>query len=299
MNLRTILFFAVLTPAVAQAQSRTLAERIRLLHDPQTRQILVVAHRGDWRNAPENSAKSLAYAIEAGADMVEIDLKKSKDGVLMLLHDPTLDRTTTGHGKPEDYTWAELQRLTLKNEHGGPSRQKIQTFEECMLQAKGKVLVNIDKGYDYFREAYDVLVKTGTVDHAVIKSGKTYEEVKAENGDLLGGKLVYMPIVNLNRKDAGTVLESYRKNLRPVAYELNFSADSTLERSGYRQLTGSKIWFNSLWANQNGGHDDELSVEEQHPEAGWGWLIERGATLIQTDRPRELVDFLRKKGLYP
>ncbi|PQA56777.1 glycerophosphodiester phosphodiesterase family protein [Siphonobacter curvatus] len=284
-----------------QGQTRPVQDIIRQLHNPKSAEVLVVAHRGDWRYAPENSVLSLEHAIQMGVDIVEIDLKKTKDGVLILLHDATLNRTTTGHGKPSEYTWAELQQLTLKNEHGGPTRQKIMTFEDCMKRAKGRVMINIDKGYEYFKEAYQILEATGTIDHAIIKAGKTYEEVKAENGDLLGGKLAFMPIVNLAKPEAQSVIESYEKHLKPVAYELNFATDSVLLHSNYQSIpkSGSKIWLNSLWASLNGGHDDEKSIEENDPEAGWGWLIAHGATLIQTDRPQELLAYLRKKGLHP
>jgi len=297
-------FFAfiagILLTTPVLAQQRPVDPIIRQLHDPTSKQVLVVAHRGDWRNHPENSIRAIESAIAMGVDVVEIDLKKTKDGVLILMHDATIDRTTSGHGKPADYTWAELQGLTLKNEHGGPTRQRIPTFEECMKTAKNRVMVNIDKGYDYYKDAYDILVKTGTVDHAIIKSGKTYEQVKAENGDLLGGKLAYMPIVKLDQPSAGAVIQAYETNLKPVAYELNFGADSALVNSNYQTIpkTGSKIWLNSLWASQDGGHDDERSVEENNPEDGWGWLIAHGATMIQTDRPFELIHYLRKRGLH-
>lgn len=300
--MRQLISFFV-TIAISQltvAQSRPVDPIIRQLHDPKSNQVLVVAHRGDWRDQPENSVRAIESAIAMGVDVVEIDLKKTKDGVLILMHDETIDRTTSGHGKPADYTWAELQKLTLRNGHGGPTRQRIPTFEDCMNTAKGRVMINIDKGYDYYKDVYDVLVKTGTVDHAIIKSYKTYEEVKAENGDLLGGKLAYMPIINMGKANARASIQSYETNLRPVAYELNFSTDSALVNSNYQTIpqTGSKLWLNSLWASQDAGHDDERSVEEGKPNDGWGWLVDHGATMIQTDRPAELIAYLRKRKLH-
>nr|WP_293837730.1 glycerophosphodiester phosphodiesterase family protein [uncultured Arsenicibacter sp.] len=301
MNRFVLLLAALLITRSAFSQERNVAGIIRELHDPTSKNVLVVAHRADWRGAPENSLAGIERAIQMGVDVIEIDLKKTKDGVLVLMHDATIDRTTNGHGKPEDYTWNELSQFFLKNGHGGPTRQHIPTFEACMQLVKGRAMVNIDKGYDYYKEAYDILVKTGTVDHAIIKSGKPYEQVKAENGDLLGNKLAYMPIVYLDRPNANAILQTYSEKLKPVAYELIFSTDSALVNSNYLKIpeTGSKIWFNSLWSNQNASHDDERSVDEKQPEAGWGWLISHGATLIQTDRPEELIEYLRKRGLHP
>lgn len=77
---------------------------------------MVVSHRGDWRNAPENSLQAIQNCIDMGVDMVEVDLKKTKDGHLIVMHDQTIDRTTTGKGKPENYTLEELRCFRLKME---------------------------------------------------------------------------------------------------------------------------------------------------------------------------------------
>lgn len=60
--------------------------------------VMVVSHRGDWRHAPENSLWSIKCAADAGADVVEIDVSLTKDSILVLMHDKTIDRTTTGKG---------------------------------------------------------------------------------------------------------------------------------------------------------------------------------------------------------
>jgi glycerophosphoryl diester phosphodiesterase len=289
--------FLLAGPALAQQPVQAI---IRTMKDPASKQVIVVAHRADWRSEPENSIPAIESAIKMGVDMVEIDLKKSKDGVLMLMHDETLNRTTTGKGKPSDYTWAELQQLTLKNEHGGPTRMRIPTFEQCMLTAKGRVMVNIDKGYEYYQEAYDVLEKTGTVDHALIKSYETYAAAKAAKGSLLNTKLLFMPIIGLGKPGAAAAIREYEQQFKPVAFELNFASDTALTHSIYQTIprSGSKIWFNGLWASQNAGHDDERSVEENNPADGWGWLLAHGATIIQTDRPAELLAYLRQRKLH-
>ena len=62
------------------------------------------------------------------------------------------------------------------------------------------------------------------------------------------------------------------------------------------QQNGTKIWLNSLWPSLNAGHDDDRAVEEEDPDGSWGWLLEQGATLIQTDRPAELIQYLDQKG---
>lgn len=261
--------------------------------------ILVVAHRGDWRNAPENSLQAIQNCIDMGVDMVEIDLKKTKDGHLILMHDKTIDRTTTGKGKPEEYTLAELKKMYLRSGNGQKTRHQIPTLEEAMLLCKDKILVNIDKGYDYFKDVYEVLKKTETVNQCVIKSGLSYETVKAEHADILE-KIIFMPIVTLHQEGAEELIDSYTKNMKPVAIEVVFNNDGVevLQLIEKVRDCGVKLFINSLWPSLNGGHDDDRAVELGEPEESWGWIVGQGAKLIQTDRPALLLEYLRAKGLH-
>lgn len=168
-----------------------------------------------------------------------------------------------------------------------------------MLLCKGKIMVNIDKGYDYFQEAYAVLKKTGTVDQCVIKAGLPYEQVKAENGAVLD-KVIFMPIVQLHKEGAEAIIDSYQTHMKPAAYELVFDNDSPEVLNLIKKVrdTGSNLFINSLWPELCGGHDDDRAVELHQPEESWGWIINQGAKLIQTDRPALLLEYLRKKKLH-
>ena len=198
--MRKLFIFSLLLIAISGINAQNRKLRANLL-DKNNHSVMVVSHRGDWRNAPENSLQAIQNCIDMGVDMVEVDLKKTKDGHLIVMHDQTIDRTTTGKGKPENYTLEELRRFRLKNGAAHKTTHLIPTLEEVMLLCKGKILVNIDKGYDYFKEAYCILEKTGTVDQCVIKAGLPYEQVKVENGEVLD-KVIFMPVINLNKEDA-------------------------------------------------------------------------------------------------
>lgn len=287
------ILFLFLTCNVALAQQHTNIDSIlAVLNNPQTDQVLVVAHRADWRNFPENSIEGIKSAITMGVDMVEIDIAKTSDGHLVLMHDRTLDRTTNGTGPVSDYTLDSLKKLNLVNGIGVETRYKIPTLEEAMLAAKGKVLVNLDKCYDYFAEAYEILKRTNTLQQTVIKAGKPYEVVKAEFGQYLD-KVIFMPIVNLKSKDAPKIINSYLKNYKPIAFELVFNNDALVDDELLKKITdqGSKIWINSLWASLNGGHDDDTAVNDI--EYSYGWIVNKGAKLIQTDRPELLLNYLK------
>ena len=82
--------------------------------NPDNKEITVVAHRADWRYAPENSLAAIESSIRLGADVVELDVQKTKDGQLILMHDKTLDRTTTGKGKVAEWTLDSIRTLYLK-----------------------------------------------------------------------------------------------------------------------------------------------------------------------------------------
>jgi len=73
--------------------------------------VIIVAHRGAMSDRPENTMVAFEHALELGADIVEIDLRTSRDGHLFVLHDRTLDRTTDGEGVATERTLAELQQL--------------------------------------------------------------------------------------------------------------------------------------------------------------------------------------------
>lgn len=277
----------------AQEGVKTLVHELK---DMKSEKVLVVAHRGDWRNAPENSLQAFKNCIEMGVDMIEIDLKKTKDNQLIIMHDGTIDRTTDGKGKPSDYTLEEIRKFHLKNGLGRPTFHTIPTLEEVLTLAKGKILINIDKGYDYFKDVYALLVKTGTVSQVVIKSGYSYEKVKAENGEVLD-KVIYMPIVNLDTPEAESLIDEYAA-LKPVAVECCFSevTPDVIRLLKKVKENGSKIWLNSLWPSLNAGHDDDRAVELDEADESWGWLLEQGASLIQTDRPAALLNYLGAEG---
>ena len=79
-----------------RAKADTVDQIRKELFNPASGKVLVAAHRGDWRNACENSREAIENAVQMGVDIVEVDLARTKDGHLILLHDNTLDRTTTG-----------------------------------------------------------------------------------------------------------------------------------------------------------------------------------------------------------
>lgn len=286
-----ILFFLLRVTAFAQNH---VVETRQKLYDKKGKEVLVVAHRGDWRYAPENSIAAIENSIKMGVDVVELDIQKTKDGHLILMHDKTLDRTTTGKGKVEEWTLDSIKTLKLRNGIAIKTIHNVPTLEEALLVAKGKIMINIDKGYEVFDEVYALLEKTGTTDHIIMKGSAPVQKVKQQFGKYLD-KVIYMPIVNLDKPNAQKVIEDFLKEMEPVAFELLFVKDSNpLPKELTEILKGkSLIWYNTLWDTMAGGHDDDMSLS--NPDRGYGYLVkDLNARIIQTDRPQYLIDYLKK-----
>lgn len=292
-----LIAFLFLSSGVALAQNHVLETRQKLF-DKNGKDILVVAHRGDWRYAPENSIAAIENAIKIGVDIVEIDIQKTKDGHLILMHDNTLDRTTTGKGKVSDWNLDSIKTLKLRNGIAIKTIHTVPTLREALLTSKGNIMLNLDKAYDLFDEVYTLLEETGTVDHIIMKGTAPYAKVKDQFGKYLD-KVIYMPIVNLDKPGAQQLIDDFMAKLKPVAFEFLFVKDiNPLPMQLAKSLKGkSLIWYNTLWDTMAGGHDDDMSLLD--PDKGYGYLIKKlNARIIQTDRPQYLVDYLKSNKLH-
>jgi len=107
---------------------------------------IISGHRGTIENGlPENSIAAFEAVLKKTPAIFEIDPRYTKDSVAVLLHDATLERTTNGVGKVADYTWAELQKLRLRDKTGKVTPYGINTLQEVIEWAKGKTILNLDK----------------------------------------------------------------------------------------------------------------------------------------------------------
>lgn len=118
------------------AEEPTIGER---------KQVSNVAHRGATAYSPENTIAAFNLAVDMKADYIEIDVQRSKDGELVLIHDTTVDRTTDGTGKVGDLTFEELRSLDAGSWKGEQfAGEPIPTFEEILDLYRGKVGILIE-----------------------------------------------------------------------------------------------------------------------------------------------------------
>ncbi|MDR6808318.1 glycerophosphoryl diester phosphodiesterase [Dyadobacter sp. BE34] len=108
--------------------------------------ILIAGHRGGMvKGFPENSIATFENTLKHTPAFFEIDPRLTKDSVIVLMHDATLDRTTTGKGKLSDYTYEELKKFRLKDAEGNVTNFPIPTLSEVIEWARGKTVLNLDR----------------------------------------------------------------------------------------------------------------------------------------------------------
>lgn len=270
------------------------------LNQPDDKHILVAAHRADWRNFPENSLEAVKSCLQMGVDIVEIDVQKTKDGALIIMHDKTLDRTSNGSGLIESFTLAEIQKMYLKNAYGTLTKYRIPLLEDVLQAVKGRSLLFIDKAYKFIPDVYKIIEKTGTFKEALFEGKATLAELKLEYPEY-AGKIRYMPRLNGDKKNTKTLnyLNDFVNAKDLVAsFILTFEDDKSpgMYYAGEIRKRGISVMAVPLWPESSGGHDDDFSVEDA--AGGWGWLINHGANILCTDRPQLLINYLRSNKLH-
>jgi glycerophosphoryl diester phosphodiesterase len=246
--------------------------------------VLISAHRADHSMFPENSLPSVSQAIRAGIDIVELDVRETKDSVLVLMHDKNIDRTTTGKGLVQDYTYRELQQFRLLQD-GKPTGERIPTFEEVLVLAKGHIMIDIDFKADTGRAARETYRQI--IAHHMEKQVLFFVYDYKDIADLRGidAKVPIMPRA-YNSKDMQAILAIGGFPVMHV--DDSWYSDSVM---GHIRQSGVRVWINAL-----GKFDD---LEEKQPGAGFDGIFQmRQVNVIQTNLPEQLLSYLRTKGLH-
>ncbi len=251
--------------------------------------IYVAAHRG-WRTEyPENTLLAFKKALELEVDQIETDVRVTKDGELVCIHDATVDRTTNGKGKVSSFTLAELRELDAGR------GEKIPTFKEFMELCRDHPTITLDielkeyptEGYEDI--AYGVCDRTlkmiedyGFADRVVINtfSGKLHEYIQ----DKYGAKFrrhVYYPIAHLGKVSR----DPYRDGAYCCCmFSSMYSPINMAEREEFDKMRALGI---EPWAGAR------VKTPADVDEA-----IARGATLITCDNPDVILAALRERGYH-
>lgn len=292
----------VIASCAQQSQYATRAEKILAeINDPNSDYVVVISHRGDWRNYPENSIPAIESIIRMGVDMMEMDVKMTKDSVLVLMHDKTIDRMTNGKGKVSDITYDSLMTFRMKRAHNVVTDSiKVPTLREALLCCKDRILVNVDHAYPYYKEIVELTEELGVTGQVLMKGKSSLDQVN-EDMSKHEHNLLYMPIIDINKPKGQALFAEYQeRGVVPMAYEVCWQYPGTEidECIATVRKNGGKLWVNTIWASLCGGYgnDDDAAFDAADPADVYDQYIEKGFTMIQTDRPEMLIKYLRSIG---
>jgi glycerophosphoryl diester phosphodiesterase len=243
------------------------------------KKIVVIAHRGAHRTVPENTLASLEKAIELGVDYVELDVRRTKDGALVLMHDASVNRMTGGKGKIEDLTLEEIRKLDIRSKTGASGLghgQKIPTFDEFLERAKGRMKLYVDHKKAPPAEVLALIEKHGMLKDVVVYNGSPtiLREYKR-----LAPSVWIMP----DHPRSIAAIEALAKDLKPETLDGSIR-EWTVPEVEAAHKAGCQVWVDNISSLDN--------------PAGIKQVVEMGVDAIQTDNPEILLKVLREMGLH-
>lgn len=279
------------------------------LYDPADG-VLVVAHRACHRPAPthgfdtalpENSLTALERCIALGVDLVEIDVRRTQDGALVVMHDKTVNRTTDGKGRISELTLAQVQALRFKDD----PTQAPPTLEAFLRAARGRILVNIDlKRAPLAVEAAQIVRQADAGDWVLFKAKAGFGAPPLADLPLYRD-LAFMPMIAAKAAryadGLGLITTQQASGAQPIpAVEM-----VALKRHGFTAVRDAaraariRVWTNTLatkgWRGVLDQSGDRRALRD--PDKAWGKLIDQGVSIVQTDHPAALIDYLDRRGL--
>src|ERR1700677_1704200 len=236
------------------------------------RTVLTSAHRGEHAHHPENSLPAIQGAIDAGMDFVELDVRTTSDGQLVIMHDPTVNRMTDGKGEIKNMTLAEIKKLDLGVRFPGQfPNLRVPTFDEVLELCKGKIGIYVDTKDAAPTDLVAAIERHDMGDHVMFWSENTKFLEQIHD---LRPKWVIMP-------------EAFNpENVQKVVALLH----PQLLGADERDFNGPTI---AAAKAANVG----IFVDRQ-TEKEWRDAVDQGAVGIQTNYPVELTAFLRANGYH-
>ncbi|MBZ9676726.1 glycerophosphodiester phosphodiesterase family protein [Mesorhizobium sp. ES1-1] len=308
----------------AETRARQILDRFE--HANQWRDhIMVAAHRAGSMQAAktlyaENSIASVEGSIALGVEIVEVDIRRTKDGEFVVMHDSWLDRTTTCKGEVIAYTLAKLRSCRLVVEGtGAVTGETVSTLREMLIATRDRILINLDNKLELGDLAGMIAVARhlGMAEQVIVKENlwnqNRISTVKAAMDSISGG-FQFMPIIADDAVHDSGFANIVDHAFSPRAIELinwRDGAQRLTETGGPLFSTHMRAaavrgdWH--IWAdtyaivNKPGGflagsRGDELAVKASLPAEAWGFWAERGVTIIQTDEPKAAIEWLSENG---
>lgn len=239
----------------------------------------VVSHRGDHTVYPENTLSGYAMAIKDGADYIEIDLRTTKDGQLISMHDASVDRTTNGKGWIKDLTLDQIEGLLVKSRTAADTAlYKVPKFDEILKLCKHKIYIYIDFKEADASQTLATLKQFGMEKQVLVYINKPSQVIDWRKTYPEMPLMVSLPN---NVKDTVTIkkfIDQYHPDILDGDY-----TDYTVDMVKYAQNSGLTVW------------PDGQSAQEG--PAVWEKAVSLGFNGLQTDHPLAFVTWLKEQGL--
>lgn len=288
--LSLILFTALSVSSVIAADASDIASDF----SDGKKNIICIAHRGDWHSFPENSAEAINAAAEY--DAVSVDIRLTADSKPVLMADEKVDRMSVDgegksvSGKVSSFTLAQLKELYLRESNGGTDKKKttcrIPELKEIYETAAGRTAVMLNVQENDFKTVYDYVKALGKLDETVFRINAKPQKIIELTRDLDGvnvtgnyqGNIIFLATSAVKKYFAANIytIEMGSTNGNGVLYD-NFLM---------KRFVGSKRAMVSMVNGRCGKRADN--------ETGWDDLISRGYSVIETDFPAELTEYIRK-----
>ena len=264
-----------------KTNNKNLDEILLEFNNPKSAKVLIAAHRAMHTKYPENSLAAYQHSIDNGVDIIETDVRTTKDGKLVLMHDGSVDRTTNGKGRLKDFTLAELENLNLIDKFGVGGDYRIPLAEDAFNLAKGKIMLDLD--------IKDVAIKKLV---ALVHKTKVENQVLFFDSDfavldsvlILDSTLTIMPRAH-SLKEVKEIIKRYHPHV--IHIDPSFYSKEVVNLI---KKSGARVWINAL------GKTD-IKAFSGNADNAYGKLLENGANIIQTDFPVILKTYLEKNKL--
>lgn len=238
---------------------------------------IVIAHRGDHLNAPENTLLAFKKAIKHGADYVEIDLRTTKDSQLIVMHDPSLLRMTSKNIDVNNCRFDSLSTILIQDKlHPEWGAHKIPTFDEVLKLCKGKVNIYIDFKSASVPQVYQKLLAYQMLNHVVVYVN-TYNQ-------LFQWKLV-APSVPVVVSIPSSVNSGILLKREFVKFPIDI-LDGSFQRYTSEIIQTADSLHVPVWAD----------IQGENEEKNWQSAAALGFNGLQTDHVVQLIKFLKKNG---
>jgi glycerophosphoryl diester phosphodiesterase len=197
--------------------------------------VMISAHRGGpMPGYPENCVETFEHTLSIAPAILEVDIELTKDSVLILMHDQSLDRTTTGTGKVQSKSWEEIKGLKLVDNEGKNTEYKVPTLLDALEWTKGRTMLSLDiKRSVPFEMVVDMIEETGTESSVMVitYSAGAAKKIHRLNPDLL------LSVSIRNEEELDRMLESGIPTENMVA----FTGTRTKKKSFYDKVHAQGI----------------------------------------------------------